>query len=81
MNIIEAISKRIKYYLDLNGWSIYKLSRKTGLSPNGIQVIMQNATHNIKLTTIILIAHAFGVTLSEFLNGDDFLYEKLNINF
>ena len=81
MNIIEAISKRIKYYLDLNGWSIYKLSRKTGLSPNGIQVIMQNATHNIKLTTIKLIAQAFGVTLSEFLNGDDFLYENLNINF
>ncbi len=81
MNIIEAISKRIKYYLDLKGWSVYKLSRETGLSPNGIQVILQNETHNIKLTTILLIAHAFDVSLSEFLDGEDFLYDNLNINF
>ena len=59
MDIIEAISKRIKYYLNLKGWSVYKLSRLTGLSPNGIQVILQNGTHNIKLTTVLLIAHAF----------------------
>ena len=81
MDIIEAISKRIKYYLNIKGWSVYKLSRITGLSPNGIQVILQNTTHNIKLTTIILIAHAFDVTLSEFLDGEDFLYDNLNINF
>lgn len=81
MNIIEAISKRIKYYLDLKGWSVYKLSRITGLSPNGIQVILQNNTHNVKLTTILLIAHAFNVTISEFLDDEDFLYDNLNIDF
>ena len=78
MNIIDALSKRIIYYLNLKGWSIYKLSRSTGLTPNCLQMIIQKNSHNVKLTTIILIAHAFGLSVSEFLDSSDFAYENLD---
>ena len=63
------------------GWSIYKLSRKTGLTPNGIQVILQKTHSDVKLKTLILLANAFDMNVSEFLNCDYFEYEKLNIDF
>ena len=66
MNIIEAISKRIKYYLDMKGWSVYKLSRETGLSPNGIQVILQNETHNINYVMLKFYYHKILLNSCEF---------------
>ncbi len=79
MNLIEAVSKKLGRLLSERGWSIYKLSRVSGITPNGIQVILQKEYKDIKLSTIIILAHCFDMTVSEFLSDDDFLFDNLNI--
>ena len=81
MTIIEAVSKRLSKLMSERGWSIYKLSRKTGLTPNGIQVILQMTNSDVKLKTLILLANAFDMRVCEFLDCEDFDYDKLDINF
>lgn len=81
MKLIKGIANRIRYFLNKNNWSVYKLSRVSGLTPNCIQIILKEESQNIKLTTLILIAHAFGVTISEFLNIEDLNFDNLNIDY
>lgn len=80
MTVIEAISKRIGDLMYEKGWSIYKLSRLTGLTPHGIQVILNKSHKDVKLTTLLLLANAFDMSVSELLNCDYFQYENLQID-
>ncbi len=79
MNLITVVAKRIRYFLNLKGWSIYKLSRETGISPNGIQIILNEENKDIKLTTLVLISNAFDMTVSQFLDLEEMEYKNLNI--
>lgn len=79
MNIIEAVSIKLGRLMNERGWSIYKLSRVSGLTPNCIQVILHKDYKDVKLSTIINIAHCFDMTASEFLQSEEFLYENLEL--
>lgn len=77
MELNKVVSEKLNFYLGKSGWSTYKLSRKTGLTSNTIQCILSCKYQDVKLSTIIVIANAFGMTASEFLDDDKFKYENL----
>ena len=79
MTIVEVISNKLGSLMSEKGWSIYKLSRLSGLTPNCIQVILHKDYKDIKLSTIIILAHCFDMTAAEFLDVKEFLYENLDL--
>ncbi len=79
MTIVEVISNKLGRLMSEKGWSIYKLSRLSGLTPNCIQVILHKDYKDIKLSTIIILAHCFDMTAAEFLDVKEFLYENLDL--
>ncbi len=77
--IMNAISNKLGRLMSKRGWSVYKLSRVSGITPNGIEVILQKKYKDIKLSTIIILANCFNMTASEFLCDDDFLFNNLDL--
>ncbi len=79
MNLVEVVSKKLGSLMSKRGWNIYKLSRLSGLTPNCIQVILHRDYRDIKLSTVIILAHCFDLTAAEFLEEKEFLYENLDL--
>jgi len=79
MNLAEAVAKRTKELLISHNMSQYRLIKTTCLERTSIQMILKNKTKDIKLSTVFLIADAFGMTLSEFLSCDYFTTEFIEV--
>lgn len=79
MNLAEAVAKRTKELLVAKNMSQYRLIKITCLERTSIQMILKNKTKDIKLSTVFLIADAFGMTLAEFLSADYFTNEFIEI--
>lgn len=60
--------------------SQYKLEHLACLSHETVKSIMKGKAKGVNQKTIIAIADGFGMTVSEFLNSDLFLYDNLNID-
>ncbi|MBQ8615786.1 MAG: helix-turn-helix transcriptional regulator [Clostridia bacterium] len=77
MTLAQAVAKRTSELLKEHNMSQYRLIKETCLDKTTIQSIMKGKTKDVKLSTIFLIADAFNITISEFVNVDYF--EKINI--
>ena len=73
MTVNNAVAKRISKLLAENGITQYRLEQNTGIQHGSMQCIMNGRNKNVTLSTVILIAKGFGMTLSEFFNDDIFL--------
>lgn len=80
MNISQAVANRIKELLLKQGISLYKLERNACLSHDTVKSIMKGKAKGVNLKTIIAIADGFGMTISEFLDSELFLYDNLNMD-
>lgn len=80
MNISQAVAKRIKELLEQKQMSQYKLEHLACLSHETVKSIMKGKAKGVNLKTIIAIADGFGMTASEFLKSDLFLYDNLNMD-
>lgn len=79
MSISQAVTRRIKELLFEKGLTQYRLEQNAGLSHDTLKSIMKGKTNGVNLRTLILISDGFGITVSEFLNSDLFLYDNLNL--
>lgn len=79
MSISQAVTARIKELLVKKGLTQYRLEQNAGLSHDTLKSIMKGKTNGVNLKTLILISDGFGITVSEFLNSDLFLYDNLNM--
>lgn len=79
MKLSEAVARRVEKFLVERGWSSYKLSRKTSLPTQTIQNILSAKNKDVRLSTLIMIAHGFDITLNELL-GDGFDYNTLEFD-
>lgn len=59
--------------------SQYRLEHKMGISHDTVKNIMKGKTRGVNLKTVLIIAEGLGVTASEFLDSELFLYCNLNI--
>lgn len=66
MNTIE----RIKYHMQIRGWSEYRLAKESNLSQSTIANIFRRNTLP-SIPTLEIICDAFGITLSQFFSNDE----------
>ena len=79
-DVSQAVAIRIKELLKERGMSQYRLERKMGISHDTVKNIMKGKTRGVNLKTVAIISEGLGITLSEFLDSELFLYGNLNID-
>lgn len=62
--------ERIKYHMNLRGWSEYRLAKEAGLSQSTISNIFKRNTLP-SIPTLEIMCSAFGITLSQFFSDND----------
>ena len=78
-NINHALALRIEELLKEKGITRYRLAMNSGLTHSTIKNIMHETIRDSLLSTTILIAAGFDMTVSDFLDSPLFFEENLNI--
>ena len=79
MTVCNAVAKRISELLREKGITQYKLEKQSGIQHGSMQCIMNGRNKTVTLSTIIMLANGFGVSLLEFLDSDIFSSEELEV--
>ena len=75
----EAVVNRINQLLNGPIVTQYTLAELSGVPYPTIKSIMQRRTKGISLKTVIMLAHGFQMSVSEFLSDEYFRYEFLDL--
>lgn len=78
-NINHALALRINELLVEKGMTRYRLALNSGVTHSTLKNIMHETVNDNLLSTTILIAGGFDMTVSEFLDSPLFLEENLKI--
>ena len=79
MTVSEAVAKRINRLLIEKGMSQYRLEQNSGIQHGSMQCIMNGRNKTVTLSTVIMIAYGFDMTLLEFLDDPMFTSEDLEV--
>ena len=79
MTVNDAVAKRISDLLIEKNMSQYRLEQESGIQHGSMQCIMNGRNKTVTLSTIIMIARGFGISLVEFLNDDIFSSDDLEV--
>ena len=79
MTVNNAVAKRISRLLQERNMSQYRLEQESGIQHGSMQCIMNGRNKTVTLTTLIMLAKGFDITLTEFLNDEIFNPENLDI--
>ena len=79
MTVNNAVAKRISKLLQEKNISQYRLEQESGIQHGSMQCIMNGRNKTVTLSTVMLLAKGFGITLTEFLNDELFSLKNLDI--
>ena len=79
MTVNNAVAKRISNLLKEKNMSQYRLEQESGIQHGSMQCIMNGRNKTVTLSTVIMLARGFNITLTEFLDDDIFSSENLEI--
>lgn len=79
VTVNDAVAKRVSMLLAENKMTQYRLEQQSGIQHGHMQWIMSGKSRTVTLSTVMMLANGFGMTLIEFLNDDIFLFENLEI--
>jgi len=79
LTVNNAVAKRIVKLLRERGISQYRLEQKSGIQHGSMQCIMNGRNKTVTLSTVMMLAQGFDMTLIEFLDDEIFLSEDLEI--
>ena len=79
MTVNDAVAKRISKLLREKGMSQYRLEQESGIQHGSMQCIMNGRNKTVTLSTVILLARGFNISLTEFLDDEIFRSEHLDI--
>ena len=79
MTVNDAVAKRITQLLADKKMTQYRLEQQSGIQHGHMQWIMSGKSKTVTLSTVMMLANGFGMTVIEFLNDDIFLFENLNV--
>jgi len=79
LTVNNAVAKRVSKLLLEKGMSQYRLEQESGIQHGSMQCIMNGRNKTVTLSTVIMLAKGFGISLTEFLNDDVFSPENLDI--
>ena len=79
MTLNDAVAKRIIQLLAEKKMTQYRLEQLSGIQHGHMQWILGGKSKTVTLSTVMMIAHGFGMTVLEFLDNDIFLFENLEV--
>ena len=79
MTVNDAVAKRVAALLAEKGMSHYRLEQKSGIQHGSMACIMKGRNKTVTLSTVIMLAHGFDMTLQEFLDDDIFKSQDLEV--
>ena len=79
MTVNNAVAKRISNLLKEKNMSQYRLEQESGIQHGSMQCIMNGRNKTVTLSTILMLAKGFGITVLEFLDDELFKNENLDI--
>lgn len=79
MTVNNAVAKRITKLLQEKNMSQYRLEQESGIQHGSMQCIMNGRNKTVTLSTIIMLARGFNMTLLEFLDDEIFTSDNLDI--
>lgn len=79
MTVSEAVAKRINRLLIEKGMTQYRLEQNSGIQHGSMQCIMNGRNKTVTLSTVIMIARGFDMTLLEFLDDPVFISDDLEV--
>ena len=79
LTVNDAVAKRISKLLQEKNMSQYRLEQNSGIQHGSMQCIMNGRNKTVTLSTIILLAKGFDISLPEFLDDDIFNSEELDL--
>ncbi len=79
MTVNDAVARRVSKLLKEKGMSQYRLEQESGIQHGSMQCIMNGRNKTVTLTTVIVLAKGFQMSLSEFLDDEIFVSENLEI--
>ena len=79
LTVNDAVAKRITTLLSEKNISQYRLEQASGIQHGSMQCIMNGRNKTVTLSTVIMIARGFNMSLTEFLDDDVFCSDDLDI--
>ena len=79
MTVNDAVAKRISKLLREKGITQYRLEQNSGIQHGSMQCIMNGRNKTVTLSTVIMLAKGFGMSLPQFLDDEIFTSEELEI--
>ncbi len=79
MTVNDAVARRIIKLLKEKNMSQYRLEQVSGIQHGSMQCIMNGRNKTVTLSTVILLAKGFDMSLGEFLNDELFDIERLDL--
>ena len=79
LTVNNAVAMRISKLLKEKDISQYRLEQNSGIQHGSMQCIMNGRNKTVTLSTIMLIAKGFGMSVTEFLNDEIFESEELDL--
>ena len=79
MTVNDAVAKRISKLLQEKKMSQYRLEQESGIQHGSMQCIMNGRNKTVTLSTVILLAKGFHMSLTEFLDDELFSSQDLEI--
>ena len=78
-SVNRAVALRISQLLKEKNMTQYRLAMNSGITHSTLKNILHETVKDNLLSTVILIATGFNMTVSKFLDSPLFLEENLNI--
>lgn len=79
MTVNDAVAKRISILLKEKNMSQYRLEQESGIQHGSMQCIMNGRNKTVTLSTIMMIARGFQMTLTEFLDDEIFSFDRIEV--
>lgn len=79
MTVNDAVAKRISKLLQEKSMSQYRLEQESGIQHGSMQCIMNGRNKTVTLSTVMMLAKGFNISLIEFLDDEIFHSETLEI--
>ena len=77
MTVNDAVAKRVSKLLIQKGMSQYRLEQESGIQHGSMQCIMNGRNKTVTLSTVIMLAKGFNMSLIEFF--DDEIFESTDL--
>ncbi len=79
MTVNDAVAKRILTLLKEKNMTQYRLEQRSGIQHGSMQCIINGRNKTVTLSTVMLLAKGFDMSLLQFLDDDVFRSEYLEI--